>query len=243
MQAEDDERRDLERALYARPSGDAGSETRRREAVRRLRAAADGAGADGASGADAEATDGAPTRERSTPLPAVPTPAEPARRTTARIALIAAGALLGGLVLGAVASSFALDDRAVTAPTGSPSPTARPADRFEELVAGWEATTDLPTGLSLITAGAEVYSTQFLTPEGDRLLLAAPNGTTICLALGRADGTFSAGCTGLRAFFDGGSLEVVGTGSGGESPAYTRVALRPDGSLEGGFQFVGGSAP
>ncbi|QHC60309.1 hypothetical protein [Rathayibacter sp. VKM Ac-2760] len=40
MQDEDDERRDLERALYARPSGDDADESRRREAARRLRAEA-----------------------------------------------------------------------------------------------------------------------------------------------------------------------------------------------------------
>ncbi|KQQ05991.1 MULTISPECIES: hypothetical protein [unclassified Rathayibacter] len=248
----DDERRDLERALYARPDGDPEADMRRREAARRLRIASedaagdprDGLGAegravDGASGPPHEGGASGPPTERASP--GRRDRAEPAATRTPRrrAALIAAGALAAGLALGAAAASVALDQPPATAPTASPAATARPADRFEELVSGWETTADLPAGLALIAAGAEVYTPGFETTQNDRLLLTAPNGTSLCLALERSDATFSAGCTGLADFFEGNPLQVVGTALGEDAPVYTRVTLNPDGSIEGGFQLVG----
>ncbi|QHC68218.1 hypothetical protein GSU68_17670 [Rathayibacter sp. VKM Ac-2759] len=106
-------------------------------------------------------------------------------------------------------------------------------------MSGWEATTDLPAGFELIASGATVYTPGFETAQDGRLLLTAPDGTTICLALQRPDATFSAGCTELAGFFGGTVLHVVGTSSEGGAPVLTRVILSPDGSIEGGYLLVG----
>lgn len=274
VQADDDERRDLERALFARPSGGLEDESRRREAVERLRLeqeAEEAGRADEAGQADSReyarradrreharradsreqagyaepGTLGTGTEPSSVDREAdrATTPVGRRTPTAARSALIVGGALALGLVLGAVGS--VLLPGAAGTPTATPSatPTDSPLDRFAAVVEGWEVTSDLPTGMGLIARGADVYTPQFETAQEDRLLLTAPGDTTLCLALQRADGTLSAGCTGLAAFFDAGSIDVVGTASGDGTPVYTRVSLRSDGSVEGGFQLVQEAAP
>ncbi|MWV48017.1 hypothetical protein GRS96_01855 [Rathayibacter sp. VKM Ac-2803] len=232
-----DERRDLERALYARPDGSAETETRRREAARRLRSESEIAAADPQTGSAPELLSERPVA----PIPPDTPPPEEPRRPRRRAALITAGALAAGLALGAAAASVALDRPSAEA-TATPTPTARPIDRFEDLVEGWEPTTDLPDGFDLVATGATVYTPGFETVQDDRLLLSAPNGTMLCLGLQRPDGTFSVGCTGLADFFDGNALRLAGSARGEDSPVFTRVQLNPDGTIEGGFQLVGEAA-
>ncbi|MCJ1683135.1 hypothetical protein [Rathayibacter sp. VKM Ac-2928] len=236
MQDEDDKRQDLERALYARPTGDdrdeaLRAEAQRVEAQRRLLAEA-----------SPEAQPGPPSADP-VPAPAAPTP-PPARP---RLALLGAGLLVGGLVVGAATASVigaAVPQPSSSGPaTATGTPTPRATDRFAAIVEGWAVTTDIPTGLSLISGDAEVYSPTFETTQNDRLLLTAPDDSRICLALERPDGSLSAGCTGLEAFFAGDALDVVGTATGDDTPVYTRVTLRPDGSIEGGFQLVATPGP
>ncbi|TCL85925.1 MULTISPECIES: hypothetical protein [unclassified Rathayibacter] len=250
MQDEDDERQDLERALYARPTGDDRDEALRAEA---LRVEAQRIEAQRAEALQAEAQRRLPTAAAPEAQPGPrgagpartagePSPAAPPARS--RLVLLGAGLLVGGLVVGAATASVigaATPDPVST--TASPTPTPDAADRFAALVEGWAATTDVPPGLSLISGGAEVYSPTFETAQDDRLLLTAPDATRICLALERPDGSLSAGCTGLEAFFAGDALDVVGTATGTDTPVYTRVTLRPDGSVEGGFQLVATPGP
>ncbi|NQX17446.1 hypothetical protein [Rathayibacter sp. VKM Ac-2857] len=239
MQDEDDERQDLERALYARPTGDDRDEALRSEALRveaqrRLLAEA-----------PPEAQPGPPSADR-VPTPPVPTPPVPtppaAPPARPRLALLGAALLVGGLVVGAATASVlgaVVSQPPASAPaTATGTPTPRATDRFAAIVEGWAVTTDIPTGLSLISGDADVYSPTFETTQNDRLLLTAPDDSRICLALERPDGSLSAGCTGLEAFFAGDALDVVGTATGDGTPVYTRVTLRPDGSIEGGFQLV-----
>jgi len=233
VQAEDDERKDLERALFARPSGDAEDETRRRDAERRLR---------GEREAERAETERAETEPRAAPRPAAATAVAsratsetpPARRR--RPFLLVGAALAGGLVLGAAATALLQGAAGTPAPT--PSATARLEDRYAALLEGWVVATDLPTGMALIARDADVFTPEFDTAQEDRLLVTAPDGVTLCLALQRGDGSLSAGCTGLEAFFEAGSLDVVGTDQADGTPVYTRVSLRSDGSVEGGFQLV-----
>ena len=233
MQAEDDERKDLERALVARPSGDAEDETRRRDAERRLL---------GERQAERAETERAETEPRTAPRPAAATAA--ASRATSetppdrsrRPVLLVGAALAGGLVLGAAATALLPGAAGTPAPT--PSATARLEDRYAALLEGWVVATDLPTGMALIARDADVFTPEFDTAQEDRLLVTAPGGVSLCLALQRGDGSLSAGCTGLEAFFEAGSLDVVGTDQADGTPVYTRVSLRSDGSVEGGFQLV-----
>lgn len=263
VQADDDERRDLEHALYARPSGDLDDETRRREALERLRREQEaeeaarpdpGRHAEEASRTGRDGPDGGVDRvttgrraEPGTEVRAADRAAPAAERRASpltRSALLAGGALAVGLVVGAAAAVLVPGASGGTvAATPSATPTVRPAERFMALVEGWDVTTDLPTGMQLLARGADVYTPQFETAQDDRLLLTAPDGTRLCLALQRDDGTLSAGCTGLAAFFEAGSIDVVGTGAGDGTPVYTRVSLRSDGSVEGGFQLVQEAAP
>ncbi|MCJ1688012.1 hypothetical protein [Rathayibacter sp. VKM Ac-2927] len=249
MQDEDDERQDLERALYARPTGDDRDEALRAEALRieaqraeALRAEAQRRPLAAAAAPEAQPAPRAagPARTAGEPSPAVP----PAR---SRLVLLGAGLLVGGLAIGAATASVigaAVPQPSSSGPaTATGTPTPRATDRFAAIVEGWAVTTDIPTGLSLISGDAEVYSPTFETAQDDRLLLTAPDATRICLALERPDGSLSAGCTGLEAFFAGDALDVVGTATGDDTPVYTRVTLRPDGSIEGGFQLVATPGP
>ena len=251
MQDEDDERQDLERALYARPTGSDRDAALRAEAVRAeaARTQAQQAGAEQAkaqhSGAEhAKAQRRLPADStqapRAAPSDDAALPASPPR---SRSVLLGAALLVGGLVVGAVTAATL--GPAVPRPARSTAtPTATPAaDRLAALIEGWEATTDIPAGLSLIARGAEVYSPAFATAQDDRLLLTAPDGTRLCLALERPDGSLSAGCTGIEAFFAGDALDVVGTATGDGTPVFTRVTLRPDGTIEGGFQLVATPGP
>ena len=252
MQDEDDERHDLERALYARPTGDDRDEALRVEALRveAQRIEAERIGAQRIEAERIEAR-GIAQRAEAPPAPRAAgpvrtaggsTPAAPPARS--RLALLGAGLLVGGLVVGAAtASALGAATPGQVAATGSSTPTPRGIDRFAAIVEGWALTTDIPPGLSLISGGAEVYSPTFETAQDDRLLLTAPDDTRICLALQRPDGSLSAGCTGLDAFFAGDALDVVGTATGDGTPVYTRVTLRPDGSVEGGFQLVATPGP
>ncbi|MBO0985159.1 hypothetical protein [Rathayibacter sp. SD072] len=233
MQAEDDERKDLERALFARPSGDAGDETRRREAERRLRGERETERAE-AERAETEPRT-APRTAAATAASAVPTSEEPPARRRHPFLLVGA-ALAVGLVLGAAATALLPGAAGTPAPT--PSATARLEDRYATLLEGWVVATDLPTGMALIARDADVFTPEFDTAQEDRLLVTAPGGVSLCLALQRGDGSLSAGCTGLEAFFEAGSLDVVGTDQADGTPVYTRVSLRSDGSVEGGFQRV-----
>ncbi|WP_230672738.1 hypothetical protein [Rathayibacter sp. Leaf248] len=229
MQDEDDERRDLERALFARPSGDAEGESRRIDAERRLRLEQDAV--------RAEAAVVAPEAPRLAPVAASEAPAASAPRRR-RPALIVGGALAAGLVLGAVAASVAPQVVGASAPTASPTATVRPENRFAAYVDGWTLVTDPPAGMDLIAGPAEVFTPGFDTVQEDRILLTAPNGTSLCLGLERVDGSLSAGCTGLAEFFDSGSLDIVGTDVEDGSGVYSRVTMRPDGSIEGGYQLL-----
>ena len=248
MQDEDDERQDLERALYARPTGSDRDAALRAEAVRaeaaRTQAQRSEAQKAGAEQAGAEAQRRLPADSTQAP-PAAPSddPVLPASPPRSRSVLLGAALLVGGLVVGAVTAATL--GPAVPRPARSTaSPTATPAaDRLAALIEGWEATTDIPAGLSLIARGAEVYSPAFATAQDDRLLLTAPDGTRLCLALERPDGSLSAGCTGIEAFFAGDALDVVGTATGDGTPVFTRVTLRPDGTIEGGFQLVATPGP
>ncbi|MCM6762801.1 hypothetical protein NB037_10275 [Rathayibacter sp. ZW T2_19] len=238
MQAEDDERKDLERALFARPSGDAEDATRRHEAERRLRGERE---AERAETERAE-TERAETEPREAHRPAAAT-AVASRATSEtppdrsrRPVLLVGAALAVGLVLGAAATALLPGAAGTPAPT--PSATARLEDRYAALLEGWVVATDLPIGMALIARDADVFTPEFDTAQEDRLLVTAPGGVSLCLALQRGDGSLSAGCTGLEAFFDAGSLDVVGTDRADGAPVYTRVSLRSDGSVEGGFQRV-----
>lgn len=248
MQDEDDERQDLERALYARPTGDDRDEALRAEALRieAQRAEAQRAEAQRRHPAAAAAeTQSAPQGAGPARTAGEPSPAAPPARS--RLVLLGAGLLVGGLAIGAATASVI--GAAVPQPSSSGpattigTPTPRATDRFAAIVEGWAVTTDIPTGLSLISGDAEVYSPTFETTQNDRLLLTAPDDSRICLALERPDGSLSAGCTGLEAFFAGDALDVVGTATGDDTPVYTRVTLRPDGSIEGGFQLVATPGP
>lgn len=209
MQAEDDERRELERILSARPSGN--DRDQRAEALRRLRAL----GEDSAQKA-AVAPDAPPTRRRG---------------------LLLAVAVAGGVALGALATSAVLLPP-TAGPSGAPTASAAPADRFATLVARWEPTTDIPAGLALLAGDAPVYSPAFDTVQDDRVLITAPDPSALCLALERPDATFAASCTGADAFWAGEPLRISGTALLDGSPVYTQVILHPDGSIEGGYQLV-----
>ncbi|ROQ03826.1 hypothetical protein EDF54_3305 [Rathayibacter sp. PhB93] len=243
MQDEDDERQDLERALYARPTGDDRDEALRAEA---LRIEAQRAEAQRRHLA-AAAPEAQPAPRAARPARTTGEPSTAAPPTRSHLVLLGAGLLVGGLAIGAATASVigaAVPQPSSSGPapaTGTPTP--RATDRFAAIVEGWAVTTDIPTGLSLISGDAEVYSPTFETTQNDRLLLTAPDATRICLALERPDGSLSAGCTGLEAFFAGDALDVVGTATGDDTPVYTRVTLRPDGSIEGGFQLVATPGP
>lgn len=241
MQDEDDERRDLERALFARPSGDAEGESRRIDAERRLRLEQE------AARADAERAD-AGRDPRSAPATAITAPATPGAATPAaeprrrgRAALPLIGALAVGLALGAVAVEVLPGGAGAATPTPTPTPPLE--DRYSALIEGWVVAPDLPVGMELIARGTDVYTPQFETVQEDRLLVTSPGGVSLCIALQRGDGSLSAACTGMEAFFAAGSLDVVGTDRADGTPVYTRVSLRSDGSVEGGFQLVQDGAP
>lgn len=156
-----------------------------------------------------------------------------------RLGLLLAVAVAGGVALGALAASAVLLPPAA-GPSGAPAPTASaaPADRFATLVARWEPTTDIPAGLALLAGDAPVYSPAFDTVQDDRVLITAPDPSAVCLALERPDATFAASCTGADAFWAGEPLRISGTALLDGSPVYTQVTLRPDGSIEGGYQLV-----
>jgi len=252
VQDEDDERRDLERALFARPSGDAEGESRRIDAERRLRLEQEAARIEAARIEAAQdprsvpasataATPGTATRAGAAPAPTAPAPAGTAPRRAGRAALPLIGALAVGLVLGAVAVELLPGGAGAATPTPTPTPPLE--DRYSALIEGWVVAPDLPVGMELIARGTDVYTPQFETVQDDRLLVTSPGGVSLCIALQRGDGSLSAACTGLEAFFTAGSLDVVGTDPADGTPVYTRVSLRSDGSVEGGFQLVQDGAP
>ncbi|PPI07975.1 hypothetical protein [Rathayibacter sp. AY1B8] len=267
MQAEDDERRDLERILSARPRDDGADRDERREALRRLgeleaEDAPPGVTGSGAqtgaapSGAQPGAAHPATATDSRAPLPAAAlplsatvgsetaeSPAEhpdgPAPRTPhpRRRRLVLAAAIVGGAAVGAIVPTALLLPPPAD-PVAPPTASADPADRFAALVEGWEPTTDVPPGLALLAGEAVVYGSGFDTAENDRLLITEPNGTTVCLAVQRPDASFFAGCTGSEAFFAGEPLRVSGTTLRSGAPVYTQILLRPDGTIEGGYQLV-----
>ncbi|AND17986.1 hypothetical protein [Rathayibacter tritici] len=240
MQAEDDERRDLERILSARPRDDGADRDERGVALRRLGEL--NAEEDVPSQATRPATHPAAARteepvtedppQPATALPlsatALPIPATPPSRTVhsdqraprtqhPRRRLVLAGAIIGGAAVGAIIPIALLlppPPDPVTAPTAS----VDPADRFATLVEGWQPTTDVPPGLALLAREAVIYGSGFDTAENDRLLITEPNGTTVCLAVQRPDESFFAGCTGSEAFFAGEPLRVSGTTLRGGAP-------------------------
>ncbi|WP_146078798.1 MULTISPECIES: hypothetical protein [unclassified Rathayibacter] len=266
MQAEDDERRDLERILSARPRDDGADRDERREALRRLgeleaEDAPPGVTRSGArtgaapSGAQPGAAHPGTAIDSRLPLPATAlplsatagsgtpeSPAEhpdrPAPRTPhPRRRLVLAAAIVGGAAVGAIVPTALLLPPPAD-PVAPPTASADPADRFAALVEGWEPTTDVPPGLALLAGEAVVYGSGFDTAENDRLLITEPNGTTVCLAVQRPDASFFAGCTGSEAFFAGEPLRVSGTTLRSGAPVYTQILLRPDGTIEGGYQLV-----
>ncbi|MCJ1698534.1 hypothetical protein MT356_02295 [Rathayibacter festucae] len=247
MQDEDDERQDLERALYARPTGDDRDEALRAEAQRIEALRAEAQRAEAQRRLPAAAAEVQPAPRAAGPARTTGEPSIAAPPTRSRLVLLGAGLLVGGLAIGAATASVigaAVPQPSSSGPaTATGTPTPRATDRFAAIVEGWAVTTDIPTGLSLISGDAEVYSPTFETTQNDRLLLTAPDNSRICLALERPDGSLSAGCTGLEAFFAGDALDVVGTATGNDTPVYTRVTLRPDGSIEGGFQLVATPGP
>ncbi|MBF4461152.1 MULTISPECIES: hypothetical protein [unclassified Rathayibacter] len=240
MQADDDERKDLERAAFARP--DDGDPAGRREALRRLHELEDTAAPeDTAEAPSAAGLDSPEDLFASAPDVSAEPPAAIRRRRRPRVLAIGAtglalGALLGGLGASALFSDG--DGRDIAVPTPSASATGTTASRIAALLNGWQRTTDLPQGLTLISRGADVYSPAFMTAQDDRLLVTVPDGTTVCLALEHQDGTLAASCAGIDAFFAGQPLRVSGTAERDGAPVYTQITLRPDGAVEGGYQVV-----
>ncbi|QHC71721.1 hypothetical protein [Rathayibacter sp. VKM Ac-2801] len=267
MQAEDDERRDLERILSARPRDDGADGDERREALRRLgeldaqdtppgvtrsgvQTGAELPGAQPGAAPPETATDSRlPLSETAPPLSATAgsgTPESPAEHPDRRAPraqhprrrrLVLAAAIVGAAAVGAIVPTALLLPPPAD-PVASPTPSADPADRFATLVEGWEPTTDVPPGLALLAGEAVVYGSGFDTAENDRLLITEPNGTTVCLAVQRPDASFFAGCTGSDAFFAGEPLRVSGTTLRSGAPVYTQILLRPDGTIEGGYQLI-----
>ncbi|PPI24153.1 hypothetical protein C5D34_10455 [Rathayibacter sp. AY1B1] len=267
MQADDDERRDLERILSARPREDGADRDERREALRRLgeleaEDAPPGASRSGAQtgaalfGAQPGAAHPGTATDPRLPLSATAlplsaatgseTPESPAEHPDRRAPraphprrrrLVLAAAIVGGAAVGAIVPTALLLPPPAD-PVTTPTASATPADRFAALVEGWEPTTDVPPGLALLAGEAVVYGSGFDTAENDRLLITEPNGTTVCLAVQRPDASFFAGCTGSEAFFAGEPLRVSGTTLRSGAPVYTQILLRPDGTIEGGYQLV-----